>query len=136
MFGVGRHHKLGNDGRDLDPVSVVRPSLAELVDQPDHVFSILGSLEAEKTIGAERVVGAEHRPRALLGEIHHRVERRPNSPGVALDVEDLALGGLEYEVIDVAGLLDHAIKRHRGLKYRGVGLVVIRLRLDHVAERR
>ena len=85
----------GLDRRDLDPVDVVGPSLAQLVDHPDHILGVLGGLEAEVAVRADRVVGAEHRAGAFLAQIHHRVERRADPPGEAVDVVDLALLALK-----------------------------------------
>ena len=78
--------ELRHDRRDLDPVRVIRPSLAELVDQPDDVLGVLRGLEAEVAVGPDRVVGPQHRARPLLAQIHHRIERRANPAGITVNV--------------------------------------------------
>ncbi len=135
LFGIGRHGECGRDARQLDPVSVIRPSLSKLVDEPDHVFCCFGCLEPEVAVGPDRVVRRQQGASAFLAEVHHRIKRRPDPTGVAMNVVNLPLGCLEHEVIDVAGFFDHAVQRHRRLERRGVRVDVIWLLLDHVTER-
>src|SRR5262249_61949646 len=107
---------------------------AKLMDDPDDVLCIFGGLEPEVAVGADRIVSAQRGTSALLAEIHHRVERRADSPGVTMDVEDLSLGRLEDEVVNVTRLLDRPVKRHRRLKRCGVSLIVVGLLLHHLAQ--
>ena len=52
LLGVRRERQLGLDRRDLDPVDVVGPALAQLVDHPDDVLGVFRAGEAEVAVRA------------------------------------------------------------------------------------
>ena len=106
-----------------------------MIDQPDHVFAVIGSAKTNVTIRSGAVVVARHRAAAFRADVENGVKRRPQRPRENADVEGLPFRRLEDKVINIAGLFDHAVERHWRGERRGLGVVVVRLGLDCVSKR-
>ncbi len=97
----------------LDTVEIIDAAFAEMIGHRQHIFAIGRHRPAEVTIGANRIIVCDDRTAIEGGDGHDRIERRAESTGVAMDVEDLTLLRREAIVIDFLLFRDNPVQRQR-----------------------
>ena len=123
-------------GREFHAVGEVGLAAAEVVFDAHEILAVFGHVEPEDRVGPLGVVVARHGAAVGLEHVDHGIEAGPQPAGVALHLEGLPLLRRKPEVIDVAGLLDHAVERERGIGRRRRGGFVVGLLLEGIAARR
>ena len=128
----------GHHRRQLDAVGAVRPAVAEVVGDFDGELAVLREREAHFAVRAATVVVAGEHLAVGVADGEHGVELRADAAGIDVDVEGLALLGVEAEPVHVALLADDAVEGEREFTGRDGHLlhVVVRFLLQHVGEGR
>ena len=104
-----------------------------MVGDAQQVFAVGRGGEPQVAIGGTGdVVVAGECPALGVVNVQHRVERRPEAAGVAVQVEHLSLLRGEPEEVDVTRLVDDPVDRAGQVALGRLGDGVVRLRLGDV----
>ena len=120
----------------LNTVGVARPAALQVVLNENRVLAVSRTLPADVAVGPATVVISDESGSIGVADIHHGIDRGPQTTAVEFDLKDLTLLGGEFEVVLIALCLQHTVEGGRSFNCRQACYGIVVLSFHHIRQRR